>query len=117
MGIECPKCNFDNPDDTVYCGKCASPLPSSGEVSVTKTLETPVEGLKRGTTFAERYEIIEELGTGGMGKVYRVKDEKLDEEMALKVLKPEIAADEGMIERFKNESRFKELLKKYGVVE
>ena len=103
MGIECPKCHFDNPDDTVYCGRCAAPLPSSGEVSVTKTLETPVEGLKRGTTFAERYEIIEGLGTGGMGKVYRVKDEKLDEEMALKILKPEIAADKGMIERFKNE--------------
>jgi serine/threonine protein kinase/predicted Zn-dependent protease len=103
MGTKCPKCQFDNPDDTVYCGKCATPLPSSGEVSVTKTLETPVEGLKRGTTFAERYEIIEGLGTGGMGKVYRVKDEKLDEEMALKVLKPEIAADKGMIERFKNE--------------
>ena len=38
-----------------------------------------------------------------MGEVYRVKDEKLDEEMALKVLKPEIAAFKGTIERFKNE--------------
>ncbi len=27
MGTECPKCHFDNPDDTVYCGKCATPLP------------------------------------------------------------------------------------------
>jgi len=103
MGIKCPKCHFDNPADTLYCGKCATPLPSSKEIPVTETLETPVEGLKRGTTFAERYEIIEGLGTGGMGKVYRVKDKKLDEEMALKILKPEIAADKGMIERFKNE--------------
>ncbi|MGB6866050.1 MAG: protein kinase [Candidatus Aminicenantaceae bacterium] len=47
--------------------------------------------------------MIEELGKGGMGRVYLVKDEKLDEEMALKVLKPEIAADKGIIERFKNE--------------
>jgi hypothetical protein len=37
--------------------------------------------------------------------------------MALKILKPEIAADKDMIERFKHEPRFKELLKKYGVVE
>jgi len=103
MGMKCPKYQTDNPSDSKYCKECATPLPLSGEVSVTKTLETPVEGLKRGTTFAERYEIIEGLGTGGMGKVYRVKDEKLDEEMALKVLKPEIAADKGMIERFKNE--------------
>ena len=103
MGIKCPKCNTENTSDSEFCKKCATPLPSSKEIPVTETLETPVEGLKRGTTFAERYEIIEELGTGGMGKVYRVKDKKLDEEMALKILKPEIAADKGMIERFKNE--------------
>ena len=41
-----------------------------------------------------------------MGEVYRVKDQKLDEEMALKVLKPEIAAQKEIIERFKNELKF-----------
>jgi serine/threonine protein kinase/Flp pilus assembly protein TadD len=55
------------------------------------------------TVFAERYEILEKLGKGGMGEVYRVKDRTLDEEMALKVLRPEIAAHEETIERFKNE--------------
>ncbi len=103
MGIECPKCHHENPDDTLYCGKCTTPLKPLEEISPTKTLETPVRELKKGTTFASRYEIIEELGKGGMGRVYQVKDQKLDEEMALKVLKPEIAADRGMIERFKNE--------------
>ncbi len=68
MGIKCLKCHSDNTDTARFCSNCATPLPPSGEVSVTKTLETPVEGLKRGTTFAERYEIIEELGTGCMGK-------------------------------------------------
>jgi serine/threonine protein kinase len=38
-----------------------------------------------------------------MGEVYRVKETKLDEEMALKVLRPEITAYKGTIERFKNE--------------
>ena len=103
MGTKCPKCNTDNPDTQKFCGECATPLPSSEKISVTKTLEIPKEELTTGTTFAGRYEIIEELGKGGMGRVYKVKDEKLDEEMALKVLKPEIAADKGMIERFKNE--------------
>ncbi len=93
MGIKCPKCHFDNPDDTLYCRKCATPLPSSGEVSVTKTLETPIEGLKRGTTFAERYEIIEELGTGAMGKVYKAQDTEINEKVAFKLIKPEIATD------------------------
>ena len=103
MGIKCPKCHFDNPDDTVYCGKCATPLPSSKEIPVTETLETPKEELTRGTTFANRYEIIEELGKGGMGKVYRVYDNKIEGEVALKLIKPEIAADKKTIERFRNE--------------
>ena len=103
MGIECSKCHFDNPDDTAYCGKCATPLPSSKEILVTETLETPTEELTRGTIFASRYEIIEELGKGGMGKVYRVEDKKIKEEVALKLIKPEIASDKKTIERFSNE--------------
>ena len=93
MGIECPKCHFDNPDDTVYCGKCATPLPSSKEILVTETLETPTEELTTGSTFAGRYQIVEELGKGDMGKVYRVEDKKIKEEVALKLMKPEIASD------------------------
>jgi serine/threonine protein kinase/Tfp pilus assembly protein PilF len=69
----------------------------------TKTLETPTEELTRGSVFAGRYEIIEELGTGGMGKVYRVEDTKAKEEIALKLIKPEIAADKKTIERFRIE--------------
>ena len=102
MGVKCPKCHSDNTDTARFCSNCATPLPSL-MVSVTKTLETPTRRLEIGSIFAERYEILEELGKGGMGEVYRVKDEKLDEEMALKVLKPEIAADKDIIERFKNE--------------
>jgi predicted ATPase/predicted Ser/Thr protein kinase len=70
---------------------------------VTRTLETSREELTRGALFADRYEIIEELGTGGMGSVYRVVDRKLNEEVALKLLKKEIASDRKTIERFANE--------------
>jgi hypothetical protein len=54
MGIECPECHFDNPDDTVYCGKCATSLPSLKEIPVTETLETPKVELIRGTTFESK---------------------------------------------------------------
>jgi len=106
--MKCPKCNFDNPDGTRFCGNCATSLPSSEEIPVspTKTLEIPTKELTRGSTFAQRYEVIEELGKGGMGKVYRVFDKKIEEEVALKLLRPEIAADKKTIERFRNEIKF-----------
>ncbi len=105
MGRKCPKCHFKNPDDIVYCGKCGARLPSSEQITIpqTKTLETPTDELRRGTTFAGRYEIIEELGKGGMGKVYRVEDKKINEEVALKLIKHDVASDKKTIERFSNE--------------
>src|SRR5438046_6285655 len=53
----------------------------------------------------ERYEILGELGRGGMGIVYKARDGETGEVLALKILKPEIAADVEVITRFKNELR------------
>ena len=103
MSVKCPKCHFENPDDTLFCGRCGTKFTSSEDSEVTKTLETSKEELTRGTTFASRFEIIEELGKGGMGRVYRVEDNKLKQEVALKLVKPEIAKDQKTIERFRNE--------------
>ncbi len=50
-----------------------------------------------------RYEIIAMLGAGGMGNVYRAHDRELDEEVAIKVLHPQIAAAPGSLERFRRE--------------
>jgi pentatricopeptide repeat protein len=69
----------------------------------TETLETLPEELAAGSTFAGRYHIVEELGKGGMGRVYRAIDRKLNEEVALKLIRPEIARDERILERFQNE--------------
>jgi len=101
--IKCPHCQTENTSDSQFCKKCATQLPSSEGVSVTKTLITPKEELTRGTTIAGRYEIIEELGRGGMGNVYRVYDKKIEGEVALKLVKPDIAADKKTILRFRNE--------------
>jgi serine/threonine protein kinase/tetratricopeptide (TPR) repeat protein len=103
--MKCSKCNFENPDDTLYCGKCAAPLKPSEEISasITDTLETPKEELTTGSLFAGRYQIIEELGKGGMGKVYKVLDKEINTKVALKLIKPEVASDKKTIERFRNE--------------
>jgi serine/threonine protein kinase/Tfp pilus assembly protein PilF len=105
MALKCPKCHFENPDDTLYCGKCAAPLlsPEEASSSPTKTLETPVDELSTGFTFAGRYQIIEELGEGGMGKVYKALDNEIKDKVALKLISPGIAAKRKTIERFQNE--------------
>jgi serine/threonine protein kinase len=102
--MKCPKCQTINSPDSKFCKSCATPLPAGGEQkSFTRTLETTADELTRGTVFAGRYEIIEELGAGGMGTVYRAFDKKLEEEIALKLIRPEIAAEKRTVERFRNE--------------
>jgi TolB-like protein/Tfp pilus assembly protein PilF/tRNA A-37 threonylcarbamoyl transferase component Bud32 len=73
---------------------------------VTETLQTPIKELTTGSTFARRYQVIEELGRGGMGRVYKVYDTEIKEKIALKLLKPEIGVDRETVERFRNELKF-----------
>ncbi|NIM90241.1 MAG: protein kinase [Candidatus Aminicenantes bacterium] len=105
--MKCPKCHSDYSYETRFCSNCGTQLIPAEEISAsqTKTLQTPME-LARRSTFANRYDVIEELGRGGMGAVYRVFDKQIQEEVALKLLKPEIAADKKTIERFRNEIKF-----------
>src|SRR5271154_7522774 len=51
----------------------------------------------------QRYEILGEAGHGSMGNVYKARDRETGETVALKLLKPEIASDQAMMDRFKNE--------------
>jgi len=107
--MKCPSCQADNLPDSRFCHQCATPLPADiGQTpaSLTKTMVTPFEDLARGSLFGGRYEVIEELGKGGMGKVYKVYDRKIKEIVALKLIKPEIGLNEKAVERFKNELKF-----------
>lgn len=102
--MQCPKCHIDNPADSKFCSECGTQLGFSKEkIAVTETIESPKEELTTGATFAGRYQIIEELGRGGMGRVYKALDTEVNEKVALKLIKPEIAADKKALARFSNE--------------
>jgi len=115
MANECPKCKTENTHDSQFCKKCANPLPESKEGVFTKTIETPTEELTTGSTFAGRYQIIEELGKGGMGKVYKAVDKKIKEKIALKLIKPEISSDKKTVERFSNELKLARKIRHHNV--
>lgn len=106
--IKCPNCRSENPADSHFCSKCGTKFPPSKEIfiSQTKTIQMPLSELASGATFGGRYKVIKELGKGGMGKVYEVLDKEIDEKVALKLLNPEIASDENVIKRFRNELKY-----------
>jgi serine/threonine protein kinase/tetratricopeptide (TPR) repeat protein len=103
--IKCPKCQAENSETAKFCSNCAASLQSPEKIPAppTETLQMPVKELTTGSTFAGRYQVIEELGKGGMGRVYKVFDAKIKEKVALKLIKPEVASDKETIERFNSE--------------
>jgi serine/threonine protein kinase len=108
MGRKCLKCLFETPGEARICGRCGAAIPEPGarpDPQVTTTLGYASGSLSDGVLFAGRYLVIDELGKGGMGCVYRALDTSVDEEVALKFLNPDVAADTKAIERFRTELR------------
>ena len=71
---------------------------------VADVIETETKKLERGTSFAH-YEIIEQIGEGGMGEVYLARDKKLDRGVAVKVLNEKFSRDESNLRRFISEAK------------
>ncbi|MEM7245395.1 MAG: protein kinase [Acidobacteriota bacterium] len=61
--------------------------------------------IEPGTTLTNRYYIHSRLGRGGMGEVFRAQDRELEEQVAIKVIRGDVASDPKVLERFKSEIR------------
>ncbi len=89
---KCPKCGVEYPDANTLC-------PADGVA-----LETTTDSLI-GTTLAGKYRVDERLNEGGMGTVYRATHVLMEKTVAIKVLRPSLAADEKIVARFSREAR------------
>jgi tetratricopeptide (TPR) repeat protein/TolB-like protein len=104
--MNCPACGRGNPDGAAVCGGCRAPL-HEGATRVLRPAPTGAGGaderLAPGARLGARYEIVSLLGEGGMGSVYRARDHELEREVALKVIRPDMASRPEILERFKRE--------------
>jgi serine/threonine protein kinase/tetratricopeptide (TPR) repeat protein len=120
--IVCTVCATKNPDEASHCAKCRTPLSNYNSQETLNDAVTPEEWtvasasevpklssdarsgeLTPGTLLAGRYEIVQLLGRGGMGAVYKACDKELDRLVALKLIRPELARNPEILRRFKQE--------------
>ena len=100
----CSRCGSEITGKSKFCPSCGLDLMATTPVHAIATGALQETDLVREALAAE-YEIIEELGRGGMAMVYRARDRQLEREVAIKVLPFSLAFDAEFVERFQREAR------------
>ena len=102
----CSRCGTQNDDASKFCRSCGLDLTATTPVSAARDHEpevTEVDLVRE--QLKDEYEILEELGRGGMAIVFKARERQLDRDVAIKVLPFSLAFDKEFVERFQREAR------------
>ena len=125
--MNCSRCQHPVPDEALYCSSCGTSTatrkleqPTLRNVSNTdphdnrKTL--PQLDQRVGLILDSKYQLLDVLGQGGMGSVYLARRLHIGDEVAVKLLSPDLLRDERAIERFRREARSAAMIRHPNVV-
>jgi len=104
--MKCPRCRSEVSSDSIFCHQCGCRLSAGRAENIdgyTRDFSVDPPFFSPGESVGERYRIIEEIGRGGMGRVYKAEDRELNTVVALKMIRPELMTDGRVIDRFKKE--------------
>lgn len=123
----CTSCNHSLSDDALFCSSCGVP---TGKIELRTTIKNSPETIAQlrspkmdgdpdpriGLVLDSKYELIELLGQGGMGAVYRARRLHIGDEVAVKLLSRDLVRERRAIERFRREARSAALIRHPNVV-
>ncbi|MGZ3406541.1 MAG: protein kinase domain-containing protein, partial [Polyangia bacterium] len=89
----CTQCGAATPDDARFCPRCGAPV-------IAAAAGDPMLG----KTIADRYQLVEKIGQGGSGTIYRGEHTTLKKRVAVKVLHAQLSTDDTALERFRREA-------------
>jgi serine/threonine protein kinase len=103
--IACARCGTPIPDSASTCPQCGLNQRATTGVYDNVAAAPPDDAAVVRAALADEYDILEELGRGGMAIVFRARERALERDVAIKVLPRALTFDAALVERFQREAR------------